>query len=88
MKKLINDMNSYAKNSNLASRVSYVVDGEDGASNVEIVVWISVVLIIATVLYLFKDAIIGFLQRAINRVDNLGTGKNDADDSTYNNNGY
>ena len=29
---------------NLMNRVSYVMDGEDGASNVEIVVWISVVL--------------------------------------------
>lgn len=59
---------------NLMNRVSFVMDGEDGASNVEIVVWISVVLIIATVLYLFKDAIIGFLQRAINRVNGLGSG--------------
>lgn len=65
----------------LLNRVSYVMDGEDGASNVEIVVWISVVLIIATVLYLFKDSIIGFLQRAINRVDNLGVGKNATSDS-------
>lgn len=70
---------------NLMNRVSYVMDGEDGASNVEIVVWISVVLIIATVLYLFKDAIIGFLQRAINRVNNLGVGNATADDPTYNN---
>lgn len=70
---------------NLMNRVSYVMDGEDGASNVEIVVWISVVLIIATVLYLFKDAIIGFLQRAINRVNNLGVGNATADDQTYNN---
>ncbi len=69
---------------NLMNRVSYVIDGEDGASNVEIVVWISVVLIIATVLYLFKDAIIGFLQRAINRVNNLGVGNANADDQTYN----
>lgn len=67
---------------NLMNRVSYVMDGEDGASNVEIVVWISVVLIIATVLYLFKDAIIGFLQRAINRVNGLGSGKNSAN-TTY-----
>lgn len=59
---------------NLMNRVSYVMDGEDGASNVEIVVWISVVLIIATVLYYFKDAIIGFLQRANSRVNGLGVG--------------
>ncbi len=70
---------------NLMNRVSYVMDGEDGASNVEIVVWISVVLIIATVLYLFKDAIIGFLQRAINRVNNLGVGNAAADNQEYNN---
>ena len=70
---------------NLMNRVSYVMDGEDGASNVEIVVWISVVLIIATVLYLFKDAIIGFLNRAINRVNGLGTGNATADDQTFNN---
>lgn len=45
--------------------------GEDGASNTEIIVWVSVVLIIATVLYLFKDSIVGFLNRAISRVDGL-----------------
>lgn len=69
---------------NLVNRVSYVMDGEEGSSNVEIVVWISVVLIIATVLYLFKDAIIGFLQRAINRVNNLGVGRQDGQ-NTYDN---
>lgn len=69
---------------NLVNRVSYVMDGEEGSSNVEIVVWISVVLIIATVLYLFKDAIIGFLQRAINRVNNLGVGR-DSSNNSYDN---
>ena len=63
------------KMKNLLNRINYVMDSEDGASNVEIVVWISVVLIIATVLYLFKDSIIGFLKKAITRVNNLGTGK-------------
>lgn len=67
------------------NRINYVMNSEDGASNVEIVVWISVVLIIATVLYLFKDAIIGFLQRAINRVNNLGVGNAAAGDHTYDN---
>ncbi len=70
---------------NFMNRINYVMDSEDGASNVEIVVWISVVLIIATVLYLFKDAIIGFLQRAINRVNNLGVGNAAAGDHTYDN---
>lgn len=58
----------------ILNKISYVMNGEDGASNVEIVVWISVVLIIATVLYLFKDAIIGFLERAVSRVNGLGSG--------------
>ncbi len=70
---------------NFMNRINYVMDSEDGASNVEIVVWISVVLIIATVLYLFKDAIIGFLQRAINRVNNLGVGNAATGDHTYDN---
>lgn len=70
---------------NLMNRISYVTSGEDGASNVEIVVWISVVLIIATVLYLFKDAIIGFLERAIGRVNSLGSGKNQATPGAYDN---
>ena len=70
---------------NFMNRINYVMDSEDGASNVEIVVWISVVLIIASVLYLFKDAIIGFLQRAINRVNNLGVGNAAAGDHTYDN---
>ncbi len=73
------------KMKNFMNRINYVMDSEDGASNVEIVVWISVVLIIATVLYLFKDAIIGFLQRAINRVNNLGVGNAAAGDHTYDN---
>jgi Flp pilus assembly pilin Flp len=69
---------------NLMNRINYVTSGEDGASNVEIVVWISVVLIIATVLYLFKDAIIGFLNRAIGRVNGLGVGNSSVDNQTYN----
>ena len=56
---------------NIMRKAGYVLRGEDGASNVEIVVWISVVLIIATFLYLFKDAIGNFLSRADKRVDGL-----------------
>ena len=69
----------------LLNKISYVMDCEDGASNVEIVVWISVVLIIATVLYLFKDAIIGFLNKAIGRVDNLGVGNANVGVGQYDN---
>lgn len=57
---------------NLFEKAKYVLDGEDGASNVEIIVWMSVVLIIATVLYLFKDSVVEFVKRVIGRVDGLG----------------
>ena len=55
----------------ILNRVNYVMEGEQGASNVEIIVWISVVLMIATVLFLFKDQIAGFLNRAGGTVNKL-----------------
>ena len=55
----------------LVRKVMYVAEGEQGASNVEIIVWISVVLMIATVLFLFKDQIAGFLNRAGGTVNGL-----------------
>lgn len=55
----------------LFNRAKYVLEGEEGASNVEIIVWMSVVLILATVLYLFKDSVWGFIERVIGRVDGL-----------------
>lgn len=56
---------------NLIERAKFVAEGERGASNVEIVVWISVVLVIATILFLFRDAITGFLNKATGKVDSL-----------------
>ena len=55
----------------LFNRAKYVLEGEEGASNVEIIVWMSVVLILATVLYLFKDSVWAFVQRVIGRVNGL-----------------
>ncbi|ADO59542.1 hypothetical protein [Paenibacillus polymyxa] len=51
------------------SRAKFAMTGEDGASNVEIIVWISVVLVIATALWLFRDAIVNFISKAKNAVD-------------------
>ncbi|MFJ8531406.1 hypothetical protein [Bacillus sp. NPDC094106] len=56
---------------NLMNRAKYVLNGEDGASNVEIIVWISVVLVLATALFIFKDKIVDFLTRAGGTVDKL-----------------
>lgn len=55
----------------LINKAKYVLNGEDGASNIEIIVWISVVLVIATALFIFKDKIVGFLTKAGNKVDGL-----------------
>ena len=55
----------------LFNRAKYVVSGEEGASNVEIIVWISVVLVIATVLFLFRDSINDFIKKAIDKVDSF-----------------
>mgnify|MGYP006894370322 FL=1 len=53
------------------NRAKYVLNGEEGASNIEIIVWISVVLVIATALFLFRDSIIAFIERARGQVDGL-----------------
>lgn len=55
----------------LMERIKYVMKGEKGASNVEIVVWISVVLVLATVLFIFRDQIKGFFTKAGSEVDGL-----------------
>lgn len=56
---------------NMLKRIKCALTGEDGASNIEIIVWISVVLIIATVLFVFGDQITGFLGKAGGSVDKL-----------------
>jgi hypothetical protein len=57
----------------LFNRAKYVLDGEEGASNVEIIVWMSVVLVIATVLFLFKDAVVTFINKVIGQIGKLKT---------------
>ena len=57
----------------LFNRAKYVMTGEDGASNVEIIVWISVVLVIATFLFLFRDSIVEFVEDATTKVDQFDT---------------
>ena len=59
---------------NLLNKVNYVISGEDGASNVEIIVWISVVLVIATALFLFRNQITKFIKGAGSQVDTMEGG--------------
>lgn len=49
---------------NLVERSKYVCGGEEGASNIEIVIWIVVVLVIAVALFAFRDKIEGLLGTA------------------------
>lgn len=56
---------------NFMNRIKCALTGEDGASNVEIIVWISVVLVLATLLFAFRTQIGNFISRAGDSVDNL-----------------
>lgn len=56
---------------NMMNRAKHVVKGEDGASNIEIIVWIAVVLVIATALFAFRDQIAGLLGSATSDVGNM-----------------
>ncbi len=55
----------------MMNKFNYVFSGEDGSSNVEIIIWISVVLVLATVLFLFRDAISGVIDKATKKVNNF-----------------
>ena len=55
----------------IMKRVKTALTGEEVASNVESIVWISVVLMIATVLFVFKNQIVGFITNAGSSVDSL-----------------
>lgn len=55
----------------MMKRVSAALSGEEGASNVEILVWISVVLTIATVLFAFRTQITTWLTSAGNTIKGL-----------------
>lgn len=59
---------------NLIKKAKYVLSGDDGASNLEIIVWFSVVLVIATALWLFRDAVVGFIGNAKDKVAGLRVG--------------
>lgn len=56
---------------NLINKAKYVMQGEDGASNLELVIWFSVVLVIGTALFAFRDKITTFITGAGNQVGAL-----------------
>lgn len=56
---------------NIVNRAKYVMSGEEGASNIELIVWFSVVLVIATTLFLFRDAVVNFIKKANTQIGGL-----------------
>lgn len=58
---------------NLINRAKHVVGGEEGASNIEIVVWTVVVLVIAVALFIFRDKIVDFFGTSSDVVGNMDT---------------
>lgn len=58
----------------LKNRIKYVLSNEEGASNIEIVVWISVILIIIGFFIIFHDNIINFIKKGFNVMDRKHSG--------------
>ena len=55
----------------IRERSNYVLKGEQGSLTTEQIVLISVALVLATILFAFKDQIKGFLEKAGNTVNAL-----------------
>ncbi len=68
----------------MLNRIKYVMNGEDGASNLEIIVWMSVVLVIAGFLFVFRNKISEFVQSASGKVNQMGTSMNNQFDAGNN----
>lgn len=53
-------------------RIKHALMGEQGSSNMEIIVWMSVVLVIAVALFFLRDSIAEFLNNAANQIGTNG----------------
>ena len=54
------------------NRIQHALRGEQGSSNMEIIVWMSVVLVIAVALFLLRDSIADFINNAANQIGTNG----------------
>ena len=61
---------------NILNRAMTVTCGEDGASNLEFIVIASVTLVIATVLFIFRDQIMNFINSATAKVGSMTAATN------------
>lgn len=68
----------------MINRIKAAVSNETGASNLEIIVWMSVVLGIAAFLFAFRNQINKFLSSITNRVFNMQQDMENRFQETYN----
>ena len=54
------------------NRIQHALRGEQGSSNMEIIVWMSVVLVIAVALFLLRDSIAEFINNAAAQIGTNG----------------
>lgn len=54
------------------NRITHALRGEQGSSNMEIIVWMSVVLVAAVALFLFRDNIAKFVNNAAKQIGTNG----------------
>ena len=54
------------------NRIQHALRGDQGSSNMEIIVWMSVVLVIAVALFLLRDSIAEFINNAANQIGTNG----------------
>lgn len=59
---------------NMVSRTRYVLKGEEGDLNTQMVVLVTLALLVATILFVFKDKIGEFFGNAGDEVDKMGEG--------------
>ena len=57
----------------LKDRMNYVLNGDDGASNVEIIIWFAVVFFISVALFALRDAINNFIKSITTKVGTFKT---------------
>lgn len=67
-------LKAQAAGQGMVNRAKEVLKNPKGMTMVEIIVLISVILVIATVLYIFRGQITDFLTGAGSHVESLGTG--------------
>lgn len=56
----------------ITKRTQYVLKGEEGDLNTQMVVLVTLALLVATIFFIFKDKIGGFFEKAGGTVDDMG----------------